>query len=242
MKNTYEIDPSHSSVHFSIRHMMISNVRGGFSGVKGTIAYDPDDLAQSGIRAEIDVNSISTLDEKRDAHLKTADFFDVEHYPDHQLREHANREAERHGVQRHRRSHNSRCNQAYCAESGGSLARRQRPVGKYQGRRFGKSQGQPEGFWAGVERANGDWRTADWRRREARIRYRNGKSADSGSLSRLRASPLQWREKAEHDPFVGVSALAFPVFVCKLAQLPSRIALHQSRMNVVLLAGSWLVA
>jgi polyisoprenoid-binding protein YceI len=81
VKNTYEIDPSHSSVHFSIRHMMISNVRGGFSGVKGTITYDPDDLTQSGIRAEIDVNSINTLDEKRDAHLKTADFFDVEHFP-----------------------------------------------------------------------------------------------------------------------------------------------------------------
>ncbi len=81
MKNTYEIDPSHSSVHFSIRHMMISNVRGGFSNVKGTIAYDPDDLTQSGIRAEIEVNSINTLDEKRDAHLKTPDFFDVEHFP-----------------------------------------------------------------------------------------------------------------------------------------------------------------
>jgi polyisoprenoid-binding protein YceI len=81
VKNTYEIDPTHSSVHFSIRHMMISNVRGGFSGVKGTITYDPDDLTQSGIRAEIDVKSINTLDEKRDAHLKTADFFDVERFP-----------------------------------------------------------------------------------------------------------------------------------------------------------------
>ncbi len=81
MKNTYEIDPAHSSVHFSIRHMMISNVRGGFSGVKGTVVYDPDNLTESGIRAEIDVNSINTLDEKRDAHLKTPDFFDVEHYP-----------------------------------------------------------------------------------------------------------------------------------------------------------------
>ncbi len=77
MTTTYQIDPAHSSVQFSIRHMMISNVRGTFSGVKGTIVYDPDNLAQSGIRADIDVNSINTNDEKRDAHLKSADFFDA---------------------------------------------------------------------------------------------------------------------------------------------------------------------
>lgn len=81
MKSTYQIDPAHSSIRFSIRHMMISNVRGGFSGVKGTVVYDPDSLAQSGVRAEIDVNTINTSDDKRDAHLKTADFFDVERYP-----------------------------------------------------------------------------------------------------------------------------------------------------------------
>jgi polyisoprenoid-binding protein YceI len=61
--------------------MMISNVRGGFSGVKGTVSYDPDDLKASGIQAEIDVSTINTSDEKRDAHLKSADFFDVEQYP-----------------------------------------------------------------------------------------------------------------------------------------------------------------
>jgi polyisoprenoid-binding protein YceI len=81
MKSTYEIDPSHSSIGFSIRHMMISNVRGGFSGVKGSVEYDPDDLAASGIQAQIDVSTINTSDEKRDAHLKSADFFDVEQHP-----------------------------------------------------------------------------------------------------------------------------------------------------------------
>ena len=81
MKTTYEIDPIHSNIHFSIRHLMISNVRGAFTGVKGTVVYDPDDPGGSNIRAEIDVNSIDTRDENRDKHLKTADFFDVEKYP-----------------------------------------------------------------------------------------------------------------------------------------------------------------
>jgi polyisoprenoid-binding protein YceI len=81
MKNTYQIDAAHSSVQFSIRHMMISNVRGTFSGVTGTAEYDPDNPAVSSVRAEIDVNSINTSDANRDAHLKSADFFDVANYP-----------------------------------------------------------------------------------------------------------------------------------------------------------------
>jgi polyisoprenoid-binding protein YceI len=81
MLNTYAIDPVHSSVQFSIRHMMISNVRGTFKGVKGTVSYDPDNLSASGISAEIDVSSINTQDEGRDAHLKGGDFFETEKYP-----------------------------------------------------------------------------------------------------------------------------------------------------------------
>jgi polyisoprenoid-binding protein YceI len=81
MLNTYAIDPVHSSVQFSIRHLMISNVRGTFKGVKGTVTYDPDSLAASGITADIDVSTINTQDEGRDAHLKGADFFETEKYP-----------------------------------------------------------------------------------------------------------------------------------------------------------------
>lgn len=79
--NTYSIDPAHSQVQFSVRHLMISNVRGAFRSVKGSITFDPNNPAASGIEAEIDVNTISTLDENRDAHLKSADFFDVQNYP-----------------------------------------------------------------------------------------------------------------------------------------------------------------
>jgi len=81
VKITYKIDPAHSSAHFTVRHMMISNVRGSFGSVQGIIEYDADHPERSSIDAVIDVNSISTLDEKRDAHLKSPDFFDAAQYP-----------------------------------------------------------------------------------------------------------------------------------------------------------------
>jgi polyisoprenoid-binding protein YceI len=80
-QTTYTIDGSHSSAQFSVRHMMISNVKGEFSSVSGTIAYDPTNPSASKIDAVIDVNSISTRDAKRDAHLKSADFFDTAKFP-----------------------------------------------------------------------------------------------------------------------------------------------------------------
>lgn len=81
MKTTYEIDPAHSSAQFTVRHMMITNVRGGFRSVKGTVIYDADNLGASSVEATIDVNTIATLDEQRDAHLKSPDFLDAEKYP-----------------------------------------------------------------------------------------------------------------------------------------------------------------
>ena len=81
MKAAYQIDPAHSSAQFVVRHMMITNVRGGFSSVKGTVVYDPDNLAESSIETEIDAATIKTMDEQRDAHLKSADFLDVEKHP-----------------------------------------------------------------------------------------------------------------------------------------------------------------
>ena len=80
-KIKYQIDPAHSSAQFSVRHMMISNVRGEFTKVSGTITYDPDSPQDSTVEATIDAASISTGDAQRDAHLKSADFLDVEHFP-----------------------------------------------------------------------------------------------------------------------------------------------------------------
>jgi len=81
MKTTYTIDPAHSSAQFVVRHMMITNVRGGFSSVTGTIVYDSENPAASTIEAVIDATTINTLDAQRDAHLQSADFLDVATFP-----------------------------------------------------------------------------------------------------------------------------------------------------------------
>ena len=78
---TYQIDNAHSHAQFKVRHMMISNVRGEFSKVTGTIVYDADNPSASKINAEIDVSTISTREPQRDEHLKSGDFFDVARYP-----------------------------------------------------------------------------------------------------------------------------------------------------------------
>ena len=76
----YDIDGPHTSVEFVGRHLMITKVRGRFNDVRGqiTIAEDPQ---KSHVEVEIDVASLSSGNDDRDAHLKSADFFDVEHYP-----------------------------------------------------------------------------------------------------------------------------------------------------------------
>ncbi len=81
MKVNYKIDPAHSSAQFVVRHMMITNVRGGFGSVNGTVVYDPENPLETSIDAVIDATSIKTMEEQRDAHLKSADFLDVEKYP-----------------------------------------------------------------------------------------------------------------------------------------------------------------
>jgi polyisoprenoid-binding protein YceI len=79
---TYQIDPTHSGAHFSVRHMMISNVRGEFTKVSGKILWDSENPANSSIEAIIDAGSINTRDPQRDGHLKSPDFLDVEKYPE----------------------------------------------------------------------------------------------------------------------------------------------------------------
>ncbi len=83
---TYQIDPAHSNLQFSIRHLMIANVRGTFSGISGTVTYDPSNLAESTVEATVQVDTLSTNNEQRDGHLKTAEFFDVAQYPEMKFR------------------------------------------------------------------------------------------------------------------------------------------------------------
>jgi polyisoprenoid-binding protein YceI len=77
----WNIDASHSTAEFSVRHMMITNVKGRFGKLEGTVEYDPARPELSKFEATIDASSIDTRDEKRDAHLRSADFFDVENNP-----------------------------------------------------------------------------------------------------------------------------------------------------------------
>lgn len=77
----WEIEPFHSSVSFSVRHMMVTNVTGYFTKFKGAIVTDPKDVTKSKIEATVDVASIDTRVGKRDDHLKSPDFFNVAKYP-----------------------------------------------------------------------------------------------------------------------------------------------------------------
>jgi polyisoprenoid-binding protein YceI len=79
---TWRIDPSHSSAQFTVRHMMISKVRGQFGGVKGTVVYDPKDPTASIVEATIDASTVNTGQAKRDSDLRSAEFFDVKRYPE----------------------------------------------------------------------------------------------------------------------------------------------------------------
>jgi len=80
-KTVWAIDASHTVAEFGIKHMMVSTTKGRFADVQGTIELDEADIANSSVRVEIDVASIDTHDEKRDAHLRSPDFFDAENHP-----------------------------------------------------------------------------------------------------------------------------------------------------------------
>jgi polyisoprenoid-binding protein YceI len=78
---TWTIDPSHSVVEFSVKHMVFATAKGRFSDFSGTITLDSENVASSSVHVEIGAASIDTRDAKRDEHLKSADFFDVEKFP-----------------------------------------------------------------------------------------------------------------------------------------------------------------
>ena len=77
---TWTIDPAHSEVGFSVRHLMVSKVKGNFETFEGAITINEDPL-QSSVTAEVDLSSINTRDAGRDGHLQSADFFEVDKYP-----------------------------------------------------------------------------------------------------------------------------------------------------------------
>jgi len=78
---TWNIDPVHSVAEFKVKHMMISNVKGQFAKIAGSLTLNESNLANSRVEVSIDASSIETRDAQRDAHLKSPDFFDVAKFP-----------------------------------------------------------------------------------------------------------------------------------------------------------------
>jgi polyisoprenoid-binding protein YceI len=78
---TWKLDPAHSTAEFKVKHMMISNVKGSFSGLSGDLQLNETDHTLSFVEASISVASLNTGDAQRDGHLKSADFFDAEKFP-----------------------------------------------------------------------------------------------------------------------------------------------------------------
>ena len=81
MPTVWRIDPAHTSVQFSVRHLMMTNVRGVFSKATGTVTLDESDFTRSEIDVDIDVASIDTRERQRDDHLRSADFLDAANFP-----------------------------------------------------------------------------------------------------------------------------------------------------------------
>ncbi len=79
---TWKLDTAHSAIEFSVRHMMVSTVKGNFKDFSAELELDPDDLTRSSVKAVIQVASIDTREPQRNAHLVSADFFETEKYPE----------------------------------------------------------------------------------------------------------------------------------------------------------------
>jgi polyisoprenoid-binding protein YceI len=81
LASTWDVDPAHSTVEFSVRHVMVTTVKGQFQKVTGTVELDEKDATKSKVEVSIDTASIDTREAKRDAHLKSPDFFDAAKFP-----------------------------------------------------------------------------------------------------------------------------------------------------------------
>ena len=149
----WQIDPAHSAAHFSVRHMMISNVRGEFSKLSGHAVIDPTDLTKSTVEVSLETTSISTREPQRDEHSAQRGLPRCRKPPDDDFsveKDHARRLEP---LQTDGRSHAARRHEGSLIRRGASYARRQGSMGQCEDWHHGNGENQPERFWPGLERA-----------------------------------------------------------------------------------------
>ena len=140
----YEIDPAHSRAHFKVRHLMVSNVRGDFSNVSGTVVFDRNNLKNSKIEAIIDATTVNTAEPQRDAHLKSADFLDVANFPVLTFVSKTITPDGSDGLKcGYRGPHDPWCNAGGGSEGGRYLRGCERSMGQHQGRCIRNNENQP---------------------------------------------------------------------------------------------------
>ena len=180
----WQIDPAHSAAHFSVRHLMISNVRGEFTKLSGSALIDPADPTKSSVEVTIEAASLNTREPQRDEHLRSADFFDVANIPTMTFRSKRIEASGPGAFQADRRSDHSRRHQGSHLRRGRSDARGEGSLGQHAGRSHGIDQDQPQRFRAGLERL--DRRRRSHGRRRSQDHDRSG--IDPASACRLRTA------------------------------------------------------
>ncbi len=151
--STWNIDPAHSSADFKVKHMMISNVRGKFTGISGVLHRFEADHTKSDLEVSIDVSTVNTQDEKRDGHLKSADFFDAEKFPTMTFKS-TGIEKKGRRLCRYRRPDHPRRHQARGSERRRSERAGEGSLGQHAHRPFRERQNQPQRLRPRLERAS----------------------------------------------------------------------------------------
>ena len=163
---TWKLDPAHSHAEFKVKHMMISNVKGSFNGLSGTLTEHATDTTLSTVEASIDVTTISTGDAQRDAHLKSADFFDAEKFPTMTFKSTSGQAQRRRRLQRHRRPDPARPDPPADLRRRRPQRARQRSLGQHPHRPLRHHQNQPQRLRPELERSSRNRRHPRRRRRE----------------------------------------------------------------------------
>ena len=162
MATEWNIDADHSNVGFSVSHLMVSHVKGNFNKYSGVVDINDKDITKSSVNVTIDAASINTNVQKRDEHLKSADFFDVAKYPTLSFVSKKWIKAAKGALKVS--GDLTMCNQACNAYCGSVLQGEQGSMGKYKMRNIGKHNHQPQGLRSGLESGSRNGWSGCWRR------------------------------------------------------------------------------